>query len=76
MMPSALKLSAGCSRPLPHEVRVKDFGIRSYDLACSLTENYQAAILVDAMPRGEGPEPCMSSTQIRIASQQSPKNMC
>jgi hydrogenase maturation protease len=40
---------------LPPEVRVKDFGIRGYDLAFALTEAYDAAILVDATPRGEIP---------------------
>jgi hydrogenase maturation protease len=43
------------SRALPGEVRVKDFGIRGYDLACALTDDYFAAILVDAMPRGGAP---------------------
>lgn len=42
-------------RALPREVRVMDFGIRSYDLAYALTEGYDAAILVDATPRGEPP---------------------
>jgi len=40
---------------LPPEVRVKDFGIRSYDLAYELGSGYDAAILVDATPRGELP---------------------
>lgn len=42
-------------RPLPPEVRVVDFGIRSYDLAYALTDGYDAVILVDATPRGEPP---------------------
>ena len=42
-------------RPLPEEVRVVDFGIRSYDLACALTDGYEAAVLVDAVPRGGMP---------------------
>ncbi len=41
--------------PLPEQVRVLDFGIRSYDLAYALTEGYDAAILVDALPRGSTP---------------------
>lgn len=40
---------------LPPEARVMDFGIRGYDLACELTADYDAAILVDATPRGEAP---------------------
>jgi hydrogenase maturation protease len=40
---------------LPPEARVVDFGIRSYDLAYALTENCDAAILVDAVPRGGEP---------------------
>jgi hydrogenase maturation protease len=42
---------------LPHspEVRVVDFGIRSYDLAYALTAGYDATILVDATARGEPP---------------------
>jgi hydrogenase maturation protease len=40
---------------LPTEVRVMDFGIRGYDLAYALADDYHAAILVDATPRGESP---------------------
>jgi hydrogenase maturation protease len=40
---------------LPEEVTAKDFGIRSYDLAYALTDNYDTIILVDAAPRGEAP---------------------
>lgn len=39
-------------RPLPSEVLVKDFGIRSYDLAFALMEAHELTILVDACPRG------------------------
>src|SRR3954463_6542307 len=42
-------------RPQPTGVRVVDFGIRSYDLAYALTEDYEAVILVDAVPRGNSP---------------------
>jgi len=42
-------------RKLPEHARVIDFGIRSYDLACALTDDYQAVILVDAASRGEMP---------------------
>ncbi|HEV7395657.1 MAG TPA: hydrogenase maturation protease [Pyrinomonadaceae bacterium] len=40
-------------RDLPEEVRVVDFGIRGFDLAYALLENYEVTILVDATPRGE-----------------------
>jgi hydrogenase maturation protease len=39
----------------PPQVRVADFGICSYALAYALTEGYEAAVLVDAVPRGEKP---------------------
>jgi hydrogenase maturation protease len=42
-------------RALPECVRVVDFGIRSYDLAYALSDNYDAIILVDAVPRGQKP---------------------
>lgn len=42
-------------RELPDGVCVKDFGIRSYDLAYSIMDDYDATILVDASPRGEAP---------------------
>ena len=40
---------------LPEGVRVVDFGIRGFDLAYALLDGYDAAILVDAVPRGEKP---------------------
>ena len=42
-------------RPLPEQVRVFDFGIRSYDLAYALMDGYDAVIFVDATPRGHSP---------------------
>jgi hydrogenase maturation protease len=42
-------------RQLPEGVRVKDFGIRGFDLAYALLEHLELAILVDAMPRGGTP---------------------
>lgn len=42
-------------RELPTGVKVADFGIRGMDLAYELQEDYDAAILVDAVPRGEAP---------------------
>lgn len=40
---------------LPEHVAVKDFGIRSYDLAFSLMQEWDVVILVDALPRGGKP---------------------
>ena len=40
---------------LPAGVEVVDFGIRGMDLAMALTEGYDAAVLLDATPRGEPP---------------------
>jgi len=42
-------------RELPAGVKVADFGIRGMDLAYELQEDYDAAILVDAVPRGGAP---------------------
>jgi hydrogenase maturation protease len=42
-------------RPQPDGVCVTDFGIRSYDLAYAIMENYDATILVDATPHGAEP---------------------
>jgi hydrogenase maturation protease len=42
-------------RPLPDSVKVKDFGIRSYDLAYALMEQWDLIILIDAIARGEAP---------------------
>jgi len=44
------------TRPLPEGALVVDFGIRGYDLAMSLTAGaHDAAVLVDATPRGGPP---------------------
>jgi hydrogenase maturation protease len=40
---------------LPDGVEVVDFGIRGMDLAYALLEGYDAAVLLDAAPRGEPP---------------------
>jgi hydrogenase maturation protease len=42
-------------RKLPDGVLVRDFGIRSYDLAYAMMDGYEATILVDATPRGQPP---------------------
>ncbi|HEY7162224.1 MAG TPA: hydrogenase maturation protease, partial [Acidobacteriota bacterium] len=45
-----------CTRPIPENVRVVDFGIRGFDLAYALMDDqYDVAILVDALPRGDKP---------------------
>jgi hydrogenase maturation protease len=42
-------------RPLPTNVQVLDYGIRSYDLAYALMQEWELVILVDAVSRGEKP---------------------
>jgi hydrogenase maturation protease len=43
------------ARALPDDVVVADFGIRGYDLAYALMEEWSLVILVDALPRGGAP---------------------
>jgi hydrogenase maturation protease len=42
-------------RPLPEGVRVVDFGIRGFDLAYALLDEYAGVVLVDAVQRGGPP---------------------
>ncbi|MGW1953270.1 hydrogenase maturation protease [Streptomyces sp. NPDC001920] len=42
-------------RPLPAEVRVRDFGIRGMDLAYELLAGHDTVLLVDAAARGHRP---------------------
>jgi hydrogenase maturation protease len=42
-------------RPQPECVRITDFGIRSFDLAYALLDDYDATLLVDTLSRGEAP---------------------
>jgi hydrogenase maturation protease len=42
-------------RPVPDGVTIKDFGIRSYDLAYAIMDGYDATILVDATSQGNAP---------------------
>jgi len=42
-------------RELPAEVKVIDYGIRGFDLAFALMDDYDAVILVDATARGGEP---------------------
>lgn len=43
------------ARPQPPGVDVKDFGVRGMDLMYALGESYDAAVFVDAVPRGADP---------------------
>ena len=40
---------------MPESVRVVDYGIRGFDLAYALMDDYDAAVLVDTLARGEAP---------------------
>jgi hydrogenase maturation protease len=42
-------------RTWPAGVKIVDFGIRAYDLAYAIMDGYDAALLIDAAPRGEKP---------------------
>ena len=42
-------------RRLPEEIELRDFGIRSYDLAYALMDGYETTVFVDATPRGGTP---------------------
>lgn len=42
-------------RPWPDGARIKDFGIRGFDLAYALMDGYNQVILVDAVNRGKPP---------------------
>jgi hydrogenase maturation protease len=48
----AARLANGAQSP---DVTVRDFGIRGLDLAYALQDDYDVAILVDAMPKGGEP---------------------
>ena len=43
------------TRTLPARTVVRDFGIRSFDLAYALLDDWSAVVLVDAVSRGEAP---------------------
>ena len=43
------------NQDLPTGVRVVDFGIRGFDLACAFQDGYDTTILVDAFPHGQAP---------------------
>lgn len=42
-------------RAFPEAVRVADFGMRGFDLAYALMDEYDAIVLIDAVPRGRAP---------------------
>jgi hydrogenase maturation protease len=48
-------IRALATRPLPPEVRVRDYGIRGMDLAYDLLDGYDTAVLVDTARRGHPP---------------------
>jgi hydrogenase maturation protease len=60
-------------RELPPGVEVSDFGIRGLDLVYALGEGYDAAVFVDAVPRGDEPgtlfviEPDIEATDEPVA---------
>jgi hydrogenase maturation protease len=59
-------------RELPPGVDVGDFGIRGMDLMYALGEGYDAAVFVDAVPRGEPPgtlsviEPALEDGEVTL----------
>jgi hydrogenase maturation protease len=42
-------------RAWPEDVRIQDFGVRSYDLAYAIMDGYDAVVLIDATPQGLEP---------------------
>ena len=60
-------------KPQPAGVVVKDFGVRSYDLAFALMQEWELAILVDALPLGGEPgtvytiQPELPANEMRVA---------
>lgn len=59
-------------RPIPAGVDVKDFGIRGMDLVFALGEDYDVAVFVDAVPKGEEPgtlfviEPDLDDEEVEV----------
>ena len=51
----AHRLQTRKTRSYPSNVQVVDFGIRGMDLAFTLLDDYEALVLVDAVPRGGAP---------------------
>lgn len=51
----ARRLMQRKARPFPEETQVVDFGIRGFDLAYALLDEYDVLLLVDAVPRGGTP---------------------
>ncbi|MCA1826944.1 MAG: hydrogenase maturation protease [Myxococcales bacterium] len=59
-------------RALPAGVEVRDFGIRGLDLTYALLDGWDAAILVDALPRGGEPGTLYVVEPDQIATVQAP----
>lgn len=49
------RLAAPGQEPLPASVRVVDYGIRGVHLAYDLLDDYDALVVLDAIPRGDAP---------------------
>src|SRR5271166_2774472 len=62
-------------RSLPGNVCVADFGIRSFDLAYALMEDWELVILVDALPRGGEPGTLYTLEPELPNGEQSPPNL-
>src|SRR5271166_4111356 len=60
---------------LPENVRVADFGIRSFDLAYALMGDWELVILVDALPRGGEPGTLYTLEPELLNGEQSPPNL-
>ena len=43
------------AKPLPPQVTLADFGIRSFDLAYAMADDYDVTILLDAISQGQPP---------------------
>jgi len=52
---AAQRLMNRKARPFPEGIQVVDFGIRGFDLAYTLLDEYDILVLVDAVPRGGTP---------------------
>jgi hydrogenase maturation protease len=61
-------------RRLPGNVCVVDFGIRSFDLAYALMQDWELVILVDALPRGGKPG-TLYTLQPELPSGEVPPNL-
>jgi hydrogenase maturation protease len=60
------------SKTLPHDVTVRDFGIRGFDLAYALMDSPELTILVDACSRGYDPGTVFLLEPDPVAEDQTP----